>query len=188
MPTKLEENYKIYWDLAERFMDNRLNIIDIADFGDAADEARKNAGPRIAYLARRESEGLRIRLGLSERRGDAVYGAVVRRKPGLYEWQPTMLWPAKGELWERSDYNGWIPAKERKRRKAFSGIPSAGRASKEAPAVEPAPVTRNNSDHRDNSNNDNHGKIIGREGNSIVIAIDGKIIVAQIQTEVKASL
>lgn len=167
------ENAKVWWDIAQRFTDNDLNVVKIEEFGEVDSVARKKASPKISYLTSRASEGMRIRLGLSEKRGDAIYGAVVRRKTGVYEWQPNTRWPATGELWERSDFNGVVPKKVRQRREAAQQVLPITEGPAQASETAPPVVEKV----------DNGVKILTRDGNTLVLSADGKIIIAEVKTE-----
>lgn len=169
-------NAKVWWDIAQRFTDSELHIVKIADIGAVDSAERKKASPKISYLTTRSSEGMRIRLGLSEKRGEAVYGAVVRRMTGVYEWQPNTRWPAFGELWDRADYNGVVPVKVRKQREANAHIQTETKAIEDGPAQasEQAPVYP--AQYPDT-------RILTRDGNTLILSSEGKIIIAEIKTE-----
>lgn len=170
---------EVWWTLASALMDADFNIIKSSDFGEVGSELRKAATPKLSYLTKRGSQNLRIALGLSEIREGVVYGAVIRRSVGVYEWDSNMRWPAKGELWERSDFRGLAPKKAR-----TLSLP-IGEANENTPPVETAPVEVAVADEVVSVPTQNDARVIALVGAVMVLQYNDKMFVLDVKSEVE---
>jgi hypothetical protein len=169
----------VWWTVAQALIDADYNIIKSSDFGEVGCELRKAATPKLSYLTKRGSQNLRIALGLSEVREGVVYGAVIRRSVGVYEWDSNMRWPAKGELWDRSDFRGLAPKKAR-----TLSLP-IGEANENTPPVEITPVEVPVADEVVAVPNENDAKVVALVGTVMVLQHDGKMFVLDVKSEVE---
>ena len=170
----------VWWTLAQALIDADFNIIKSSDFGEVGSDLRKAATPKLSYLTKRGSQKLRIALGLSEvREGGVVYGAVIRRSVGVYEWDSSMRWPAKGELWDRSDFRGLAPKKAR-----TLSLP-IGEANENTPPVETAPVEVAVADEVVSVPTQNDARVIALVGAVMVLQYNDKMFVLDVKSEVE---
>lgn len=185
-----------YREIAEQFQTAPSGFVQITDFGDP--QRRFAISPRIAHLARRSSEKIRVELGLSRRAHGKVYGAIMRHKMGQYQWVPDFVWPAAGEVdpgvlraaeRARLRENNTVKAEPRVHQPELddstpSETPSeAPQSVVEAPLVpDPvqAPVVALEAPEAPLVANGCH--VLADTGNMLVLQYDGNIIVADVTT------
>ena len=158
----------VWYNIANAFATK--SIVTLKDFGNSGDPLRTMAAPKLAYLLTRNSQSLRLELGISERRARGViYGAIVKVNRNEYVWDTDYRWPPHGEMWDRPGFKGVAP-----RSKAVKVSESAAQASKQAPAVSKKVVAHNVAEKP--------VKVIARDGNMLVLSIGSEIVVAEIKT------
>lgn len=87
---------ELYRNIAEMFLTSPNGHVSIEDFG--SPKERYSVSPIIGYLARRNSEKLRVQLGLSRIENGHVRGAILRHSTGKYEYVRDFHWPKGGEV------------------------------------------------------------------------------------------